>query len=296
MFISLIAPPLILLMRGTPLSWIYPLGRVLGRVGTLLLKRRKKIAMANLRLVFGQKKDEYALKKIYRDFLVRTVTSGLEIVKFALLPSAVLKEHITIVGKEHLDETLKAGKGVLAPSIHLGNFTLIGSRLTIEGYDFSYILKYPKNRSAIQLVERYREAVGIHLINGWNKRSAAQGSLQQLRQRGILCILLDQNAPYADVQVNFFGYPVPAFKGPVILATRTNASILPIFIVAGKGHRHTIIVEKPFRLITTDDKEKDVVSNLARLMKLTEGYIERYPEQWWWWHRRWKKHIDYKNL
>jgi lauroyl/myristoyl acyltransferase len=31
-------------------------------------------------------------------------------------------------------------------------------------------------------------------------------------------------------------------------------------------------------------------------MKLTEGYIERYPEQWWWWHRRWKRHIDYKHL
>jgi lauroyl/myristoyl acyltransferase len=31
-------------------------------------------------------------------------------------------------------------------------------------------------------------------------------------------------------------------------------------------------------------------------MKLIEGYIERYPEQWWWWHRRWKRHIDYKHL
>jgi lauroyl/myristoyl acyltransferase len=31
-------------------------------------------------------------------------------------------------------------------------------------------------------------------------------------------------------------------------------------------------------------------------MKLAEGYIEQYPEQWWWWHRRWKQHIDYKHL
>jgi lauroyl/myristoyl acyltransferase len=31
-------------------------------------------------------------------------------------------------------------------------------------------------------------------------------------------------------------------------------------------------------------------------MKLIEGYIERYPEQWWWWHRRWKRHLDYKHL
>jgi KDO2-lipid IV(A) lauroyltransferase len=96
--------------------------------------------------------------------------------------------------------------------------------------------------------------------------------------------------------VDFFGYPVPSFKGPMVLAMRTGATILPGFIVYDKGWRHKLFIEKPFSVETTGNQERDIADNLARLMKLIEEYIERYPEQWWWWHRRWKRHIDYKRL
>ena len=294
--IALAAPPLIFLLRVVPLSWIYPMGRAAGRLFGVSLRRRKKIALANLRLVFGTSKTEWEIRRIYRAFLARAVVNSLEIIKFALLPPEVMRERIEIVGRENLERAVKRGKGVIAVSVHLGNFPVIGSRLASEGYRFAFILKYPRNREMTALIERYRKHVGISLIDGWNKRFAAQASLQQLRDGGILCILLDQNPPYADVMVDFFGYPVPSFKGPVILAARTEAAVLPIFMVGNVGARHTIVIEKPFRLEMTGDKERDTIQNLSRLVKLTEKYVEQYPDQWWWWHRRWKKHIDYKHL
>jgi KDO2-lipid IV(A) lauroyltransferase len=125
---------------------------------------------------------------------------------------------------------------------------------------------------------------------------ATQQSLKQLRRGGIVYIVMDQNPPYPDIMVDFFGYPVPSFKGPMVLAMRTGATILPGFIVYDKGWRQKLFIEKPFAVKTTGNQERDISHNLARLIKLTEGYIERYPEQWWWWHRRWKRHIDYKHL
>ncbi len=290
------APPFVLLIRIIPLSWIYPLGRALAQLGRIGLGRREKIALANLRLVFGERKNKEEIQAIYQGCLTSTVISFLELLKFCFLPPEVVKERTEIVGKEDLDEALKKGRGAVAISVHLGNFPLIAFKLALEGYPFAVIIKNPRNRYLARFYTRYTGKIGIGFIDGGKRRLATQHSLLQLRQGGVIYILLDQNPPYADIMVDFFGYPVPSFKGPVVLAMRTGASILPTFIVAGEDGRHTIIIEKPFPMEISGDKERDVSHNLARLMKLTEGYIERYPEQWWWWHRRWKSHIDYKKL
>ncbi|MBW2038976.1 MAG: hypothetical protein JRI46_05170 [Deltaproteobacteria bacterium] len=290
------APAFILLIRLIPLSWVYPLSRTLAQLGRIGLGRRKKIALANLRLVFGKRKDEQEIQAIYQGCLTNTVISFLELLKFCFLPAEVVKKRIEIVGKENLDEALKKGKGIVAISVHLGNFPLICFKLALEGYPFAVIAKNPKNRYLTGLFNHCRDKVGIGFIDGGKRRTAAQGSLQQLRQGGVLLVQLDQNPPYKEIMVDFFGYPVPSFKGPVVLAMRTGASILPTFILADRDWRHKMIIERPFPLEITGDKEQDVARNLALLMKLTEGYIERFPEQWWWWHRRWKRHIDYKHL
>lgn len=292
----IVAPPFVLLLRLIPLSWIYPLGRALVRLGRIGLRRREKIVLANLKLVFGERKREEEMEAIYQECLTRTITGFLESLKFCFLPSRVAKERIEIIGKENLDGSLRDGKGIIAISVHLGNFPLIAFRLGLEGYPVALIIKDPKNRYLAQLYNRYKNKAGMELIDVGRTRLATQHSLQQLRQGGIICLLLDQNPPYADIMVDFFGYPVPSYKGPVVLSVRTGASILPMFIVADKDWRHKLIVEKPLTLKITEDKERDVVHNLTRLMKICEGYIKRYPEQWWWWHRRWKRHIDYKRL
>jgi len=290
------APPLIFLLKCIPLSWIYPVGWSLALLGRRTLGQRQKIAMANLRLVLGQRKSEKQLRDIYHRFLARTVIGTLEIVKFALLPSRMMIERIDIVGREHLDEVRKSGHGAIAVSIHLGNFTLLGPRLIEEDFPFAFIFKYPKNQEMTRLVCRYRDAVGLRFIDGWAKKTSAQESIRHLRQGGILCMLVDQNPPDADIMVEFFGYPVPSFRGPVVLSARTDAPIIPLFMVAGdKGH-YTLFVEKPFTIPPHGQREDDATAVMSEIMKRAEIYIERYPDQWWWWHRRWKKHVDYKHL
>jgi KDO2-lipid IV(A) lauroyltransferase len=289
-------PSIILLLKLIPLSWVYLLGRAFARLADAFSGRRKKIALANLHLVFGKRKSEEEINAIYRECLTRTVTSFLEAMKFCFLPLPVAKGLIEIVGKEHLDATLKKGKGIIIAGLHLGNFPLLAAKLALEGYPIAVIIKKPRNRYIAKLYTRMTDTVGVGFIDGRERRLAAQQSLRQLRGGGIVYIIIDQNPPYPDIMVDFFGYAVPSFKGPVVLALRTGAAILPAFIVYSNGWRQKLFIEKPFTLETTGDQERDVANNLARLMKLAEGYIEQYPEQWWWWHRRWKRHIDYKHL
>jgi len=290
------APPLILLIRLMPLSWVYLLGRALAFIADIFPGRRKKIALANLRLVFGKRKTEKEIGTIYKKCLIRTVTSFLESMKFCFLPPAVAKERVEMVGKRYLDEALKKERGVIISGLHLGNFPLLALMLAAEGYPIAVIIKKPRNRYIAQMYTRMTDRIRVGFIDGGERRQAAQQSLKQLRGGRIVYIVIDQNPPYPDIMVDFFGYPVPSFKGPMVLAMRTGATILPGFIIYDKGWRQKLFIEKPFSVKTTGNQERDISHNLARLMKLTEGYIERYPEQWWWWHRRWKQHIDYKHL
>ena len=290
------APPIILLLKLIPLSWVYLLGRALTRIVALFPGRRKKIALANLRLVFGKRKGEEEINAIYRECLTRTITSFLESMKFCLLPVPLATGLIEITGKEYLDAAFQRGKGIILAGLHLGNFPLIAAKLAFEGYPIAVIIKKPRNRSLAKLYTFMTDMVGVGFIDGRERLLATQQSLRQLRKGGIVYIIIDQNPPYPDIMVDFFGYAVPSFKGPVVLALRTGAVILPAFIVYSNGWRHKLFIEKPFTLETTENQEGDIARNLARLMKLAEGYIEQYPEQWWWWHRRWKRHIDYKHL
>ena len=290
------APPGIFLIKLIPLSGIYLSGWVLARLLNIFPGSRKKVAVANLRLVFGKRKSEDEIQAIYRECLTRTVTSLLELMKFRFLPRPVAKRRIEVVGEENLDAALKTGKGIIIPGLHLGNFPLLTAILAKKGYPIAVIIKKPRNRYLAQLYTLMEDLGGVGLIDGRERRLATQQSLKQLRAGGIVYIIIDQTPPHPDIMVDFFGYPVPSFKGPVVLAMRTGAAILPAYIVYDKGWRHKLIIEKPFPLEATGDNERDVAHNLARLMKLLEGYIEQYPEQWWWWHRRWREHIDYKHL
>jgi KDO2-lipid IV(A) lauroyltransferase len=292
----IVAPPIILLLRIMPLSGVYLMGRAFAALAAIFSGRRKKIALANLRLVFGTRKSEEEINAIYRACLTRTVTSFVEAMKFCFLPRPAARGRIEIEGKKHLDAMLKKRKGIIIAGLHLGNFPLLAAKLAMEGYPIAVIIKKPRNKYLAQLYTRMTNAVGVGFIDGGQRKEAAQQSLRQLRGGGIVYIVIDQNPPYPDIMVDFFGYAVPSFKGPVVLALRTGATILPAFIVYSNGWRHKLFIEKPFVLESAGDQEGDVVHNLARLMKLTEGYIVQYPEQWWWWHRRWKRYIDYKHL
>ena len=113
-----------------------------------------------------------------------------------------------------------------------------------------------------------------------------------LKENRILLLQIDQNAPVTEVWVDFFGYLVPTFKGPVLFSIRTGAPILPIFMRRNSKNLHQITIHPPFTLNITGNAEHDITSNTARLMKLTEAAIRGYPEQWLWIYRRFKRARD----
>lgn len=267
-------------------------GGILGQLAYLFMGKRKKIAQANLDLVFHgiitKKEKRYILKQN----LKKTCTGFFELIRCIYFPDC--NKYIKIKGEEYLREVFDKKMGVVIVGAHIGNFPLMTMLLAQRGYPIAIIAKDPHSPILAKFIQRMKKRAGIAFIDATDIH-APRLALKWLKQGGMLYLQLDQNAPKHKAMIDFFGYSVPTYKGPVVLSQKTGAAILPVFMVSEANHQ-IIYIERPFALKTTGKRDQDICENLTALMKIIESYVRRYPIQWWWWHRRFKEHIDYERL
>jgi len=272
-----------------PLKSLASYGEGLGTLALSLLRKRKRIALGNLHLALGQEKSQEEIERICRNSFRNIGKDMLEISSCFNFKEGYLKTLVKLEGKEHLDDALREGNGAIALTAHLGNFALMNVRLVNEGYPLSLVARDPENPKVAGMITSYRDAVGIESIPDKPRMACVSKSLKALKQNRILLLQIDQNAPATECWVDFFGYLVPTFKGPVIFSLRTGAPILPMFIIRNPDSLHKIIIHPPFQLSITGNAEQDITLNIARLTKDVETTIREYPEQWWWIPRRFKR-------
>lgn len=272
-----------------PLSYLYPVAVLVGRIGFHLMGKYRKIVYHNLEMAFGTSKTQSQCREIVKIVFRDMVANALEVAKFYRADLSLIKEVVGIEGLEHLDAALGRGRGVVAVSAHLGNFALIGLRLVAQGYPFALMLRDPKDEKVAKTLRDLREKVGMESIPVHPRKSCVARSLECLKRNGILFLQIDQNASSRDLWVDFFGWQVPTHRGPVVFSMRTGAPLIPLFMIRDDAGRHRLIIKPPYVLVETDNREKDILHNTAKLTEMIECCIREHPSQWWWFHRRWKK-------
>jgi KDO2-lipid IV(A) lauroyltransferase len=269
-------------------------GDKLGTTAHSLLGKRRKSALNNLHLALGKEKTSEEIERICRDCFTNIGKDMMETSRCFDFEDSHLKGMITLEGKEHLDRALSRGNGVIGLTAHLGNFPLMAVRIVNEGYPLSMVARDPENPKIAKLIRSARDAVGIDSIPDKPRLTCVSRCLNALKENRILLLQIDQNAPATECWVDFFGYLVPTFKGPIIFSLRTRAPILPMFSIRNPDGFHKISVHPAFELTATGNIQEDITSNIARLTKIVEAVIREYPEQWWWIHRRFKRARDIK--
>ena len=279
-----------LVARGAsflPLGCLPFLGK---RGGDLLYfgwRRRREIALGNLRLAFGGEKNEKEIRALARGSFQNLLLGLCEAMHFLFLPLKHLEKRLVVRGGENLSRALEEGKGVIAFTAHLGCFPLIGRKFAGEGFPFNYVIRFPEDAGLTRYLQQLGQRVKVKFISTKPEHRCISRCLEALRENEIVCLLGDQHTG-TGIAVNFFGQAVLAAIGPTVLSLRTGAKILPMFIIRRSDNRHQLIIDSPFTLEITEDREKDIHINTARLTRLIESYVRRYPTQWAWIHRRWR--------
>ncbi|MDI6777152.1 MAG: hypothetical protein QMD03_07950 [Syntrophales bacterium] len=263
-------------------------GDLIGTLLYYLLRERREIGLSNLHLAFPEKSTEEC-EAIFKKCWKNICKDLLEVVKYFVSPPYLTKERVSIVGVENLNHCLAQNRGVVAISAHYGNFPLLCLRLALERYPVAIIYSRVHNDVLNPMIPIVQRMAGIEPIPDNPRHRCVAASLAWLKKGGVLFLQIDQNpSEEAGVPVDFFGQKLPTFRGPVVMAMRTGASILPMFIIRKENNHHQIIIEKPFVLNLTGNNEKDIRDNLEALSRVTEDYIRRHPSFWWWIHRRFR--------
>ncbi len=186
-----------------------------------------------------------------------------------------------VQGEEHLKRALAKGRGVIGLSAHLGNFTMIGPRLAAAGYAFTAVIKQPRDEGFTRLMDSYRAQVGTKTISARPRQLAARQILKALRENDVVLLIADQFKS-AGVEVEFFGRSSPAPRGPVTLALRSGAALLPMFMLRNPEGLLTLYIEPELNLTQSGNLKEDLTINVAMFSRTLETMIRRFPDQWNW--------------
>ena len=261
-------------------------GILLGYKMYFLLSRLRRVGMRNLDLAFPEKSRKEK-RKILRGVYV---SLGRQLAEFCLFPGYTrenTKNLFSYDGFENYEAAHARGNGIFYLTAHFGGWEMSSFLHSLHGHPMHIIVRDLDNPYLQRLVQRYRS---IHGNQTHDKDDFARGLIEAMRKGEGVGVLMDTNmTPPQGVFVDFFGTPACTASGIARVALRTDAAVIPAFMIWDSVlGRYRLRFEPALELIRTGDDEADTLANTARFTKAIEDIVRRFPEQWLWVHRRWK--------
>ena len=260
-------------------------GNFLGDVGFWLDKRHRDITLENIALALGRELDSKQQVALARSVYRNLGQVLFEVAWSWTLSEKALSECITVEGQEHLQAACDRGKGVLVVTAHIGNWELLPIAAKGVAIPINIVYRPLDFKPLNTIIEQSRSRFGAKLIPS---RHALLRILGALKKGEAVAMLMDQNVDYYDgVWVDFFGHPACTSKSMAVIAMKTGASVLPVFLFREvSGFRATC--GEALTPADTGDRTKDIEANTAQYTLAIEKAIRQKPDQWFWVHRRWK--------
>ncbi len=252
------------------------------RVSFRLLWRYRQRMHDNLEHTLGEELPSEGERRTLARQAWRNIALGaFETITTLYMADDELCSRIEIKGEERLRQGLARKKGVLALSGHFGNFGIIGPRLAAQGYEFSAVAKLAEESRMAALQNEYCARAGVKIIPARPRRESVAQIIRALRRNEIVLLIPDE-LRRAGVEVDFLGRSAPAPRGPITIAQRTGATVLPLFMIRDRQNRLTLHVEPEIKFVQTGDRDADLSTNARLFLQEIEDMVRRYPDQWSW--------------
>ena len=253
-------------------------GSVTGVIITVFLSRRR--IMKNLNKALGET-CSVATKKGLAKGVQFNIARNLQDCILQWLDPKYVIERVTLTGIENLEAALARGKGVIALGAHLGNYVLVGARLGIEGYPFHTLFRLPSDKGVQKIIHKIVVSFHQNIIPSQPRRVAVTRILSALKENEIVFILAD-NLKKGKIPTSLFGQTVFSPRGPVSLALRSGAAVLPVYLIRNYQGGLDLIIGQEIPMKRNGSLPADIVTNTDSNMVYLEDLIRRYPDQWSW--------------
>lgn len=264
------------------------LSKVLGVFSFLLLKKYRKRVLDNLAMVSGPEGNSKKRIHLAKEIFIQFTLTPLETVYAYSHSFDRFLRKIKIQGKEYLDQALSRGKGVIALGAHLGSFTLVGARLSLEGYRVNLMINEGNYPRLWRRLDTYQKRMGQNPFPVRPISTSIKKSINALRRNEILYLIADEQWREGGVPVRFFNHIAYTPPGPALLSLKTGAAILPMFILRKERIPHTLLIGPPVKIEGIGEMKQDLEILTSIFTKVIEEKIREVPLQWTWLNRRWK--------
>ena len=249
----------------------------LGRLLYLLSPRLRSVLAGNIGQVTGPDVGESQLEALVQQACVNIVKGHYDLFRVGRLTAEDIEELSQVEGWDNLEEALALGRGVLVFSAHVGNVEVVMQLAVIRGLAAAAPGQRIRPDRLFQYTLCLRTSQGLKLIPTGEPMI---GLLRTLKRGGLVGLAADRDVADGARTVDFFGLPTRLPDGPVRLALRTSAPLVPAFALRLVDNSFQVQIGPRLELPQTGDHETDVAAGMALVAQAMERHIAQHPEQW----------------
>jgi KDO2-lipid IV(A) lauroyltransferase len=267
-------------VNALPYPLLRALGRGIGSLAMLPMKRRRKIAKRNLKLCFPEYNEQQCEELVKANFKY----TGMALIETGMAwfwPDWRVKRLVTVVGKERILEQERNGRGVLVICSHHLNLEMTAR--IFSQFAKGYGVYRPNSNPAYEFIQhRGRTRCGHQMID----RKDVKSMLKVLKNGQRLWYLPDHDYGVNNsVFAPFFAVEQAASTaGSSVLIDATKCAVMSGVTVMN-DNRYTLYIGED---LSGQFERRNPVKAASILNQEIEGMIKRDIPAWMWLHKRFK--------
>jgi KDO2-lipid IV(A) lauroyltransferase len=255
----------------------YALARRAGAMLPFLAPKLRRTVAHNLGHVLGAGAPAKQVKALVREVCVNIAKGHYELFRVSRFTKDQIRSRLKVEGLEHLATALGKGRGAIAFAAHLGNVEIALQLPPVFGIPITAVAQHTRPEKLFQYACKLRSSHGVRLIPS----DRVVVDLFRALKRGELVLLAtDRDVTENARTVDFFGSPARLPDGPVQVALRTGAAMVPASARRLDDDSFLLRFEPPLELQRTGDREADIAAGMAQVIAIMERNIAACPGQW----------------
>lgn len=263
-----------------PTRLLYAIFPYVGDLCYLLASGPRRNVWKNLRRVMPPDTPKRRMRRVARQIFRNVALYYVDLARMPYTdPDDLFINRMEISGLyEILLPAVEEGKGVIMLSAHCGNPEIAGQGLlhvNVKVFALTEPLEPPR---LSRLLDSARSSLGMTFapVSIANVKRV----MKTLRSGGVVALMADRDIEGPKQRLPFFGAETWMPTGPIEVALRTGATVVPSF--SGRRNNYVIqaVMEEPLKLERTGDFEADVRAGQLEYMGRLERFLRNDPSQW----------------
>lgn len=252
-------------------------GEGVGKLAWRIAADRRRLVERHMRRVMGPNADSAALAK---EAFASYGRYWAEVFWVRPRRKQQIVAGCEVINEDIVHAAAAAGNGVVLALPHMGNWESAGAKAEAIGIPVLAAAEGLSNDKIVDWFVDVRAALGIEtVITGRGSRVTA-ALVKRLKEGGVIALVADRDVTGRGIDVEFFGETTKMPPGPVALAERTGAALLPVacYFVPGGGHR--FVVRPALDISAEGTREQRIQAGTQACAAVFEELIREAPQDW----------------